>query len=305
MCFVSNIKVKGNLSEVIGIKNDSMKRNLLLQLLIIGIGAFIWMSHSAGRAADKNQGNTGAPGDATATCGSSGCHAGSSITVDLDIAVMDGNSNMVSNYVPGETYTVRVTVNQTGGNNPAAFGYQLVALTDSDNQSTESFSNPASNVQIANATSTGRTYAEHNGPSNTNTFDVEWTAPAAGSGSVTFYSAGNGVNGNGMSSGDGASTASMTLNEGTSSNFNPTALKWELKLFPNPVRESINISANELLNGEYTITVVDMMGRVVKSFNSPIVDGNLSFDANDLKTGHYSLMVQDKDETAVIQFSKL
>ena len=154
-----------------------MKKSLLIKFIFIAIGAFIWMSHSGGRAADKNQGNTGAPGDASVTCGASNCHGGNSTSVDLDITVTDSDGNEVSGYLPNQTYTIRVGINHTGGTAPVAYGFQLVALTDSNNQSTESFSNPSSNVQLATANSTGRLYAEHNGPSSSSTFDVQWTAP--------------------------------------------------------------------------------------------------------------------------------
>ena len=172
-----------------------MNKKLLFQIIFVLCCAFVWMSSSEGRATDKDEGSTGAPGESS-TCASGYCHgSGGAISVSLSMEVLDMNSNPVSQYEPGETYRIAVSINHIGGNSPSAFGFQLVALADADNQSTESFSNPASNVQIATANSTGRTYAEHNGPSDTNVFMVDWTAPAAGTGSVTFYSAGNGVNG--------------------------------------------------------------------------------------------------------------
>ena len=44
-------------------------------------------------------------------------------------------------------------------------------------------------------------------------FEFDWTAPAAGSGPVTFYAAGNAANGNGNNQGDHIYTTNLTLDE--------------------------------------------------------------------------------------------
>ncbi len=54
----------------------------------------------------------------------------------------------------------------------------------------------------------GRTYAEHDNVSTPNIFNVVWTAPAAGTGNVT-YAAGNAVDKNGLNSGDGSSVTTL------------------------------------------------------------------------------------------------
>ena len=283
-----------------------MKKNLLIKFMIIAIGAFIWMSSSGGRADDANQGNTGAPGDAGTTCASSNCHGSTAILVDLDIAVIDGDGNEVTSYVENQTYTARVTINHTGGGAPAAFGFQLVSLTDSDNQDIASFANPASNVKIATASSTGRQYAEHNGPSGSNVFEVDWTAPSTGSGQVTFYAAGNGVNGNGTSAGDGGNTASFSLGEDmSSSNTNLVAEKWGLNLYPNPVQSDMNLEMNADLDGSFLMTIIDVAGRAVESRQVNLVSGKITVSVGNLPTGNYSVLLRGEAETAVINMVKL
>jgi hypothetical protein len=42
--------------------------------------------------------------------------------------------------------------------------------------------------------SIGRQYAEHAGKSVSNSFNTQWTAPASGTGPITFYGAGAAVN---------------------------------------------------------------------------------------------------------------
>lgn len=282
-----------------------MKSNLLIKFIVIAIAAFVWMSHSDGRAADKNQGNTGAPGDASVTCGASNCHGSNSISVSLEITVMDTDGSQVTEYSADKTYDIQVKVNHTGGNTPAAYGFQLVALTDDDNESTESFSSPAANVQLATANSTGRLYAEHNNPSSSNTFNLKWTAPAAGQGSVTFYAAGNGVNGNGMSSGDGANNTSLTIGEEmTSSNINLITEKWNLNLYPNPVHSDMNLELDHE-DGAYLMTIIDVAGRSVESRQINFVNGRASISVGSLPTGNYSVLLQKEAEVAAVNMVKL
>lgn len=76
------------------------------------------------------------------------------------------------------------------------------------------------NTQLV--TIAGRPYLEHaNGPSATGVFQALWTAPNAGSGNVTFYGIGLGVNQNGGTSGDNISTPfSQTLTESVPTTVN-------------------------------------------------------------------------------------
>jgi hypothetical protein len=283
-----------------------MKKNLLIKFIFIAIGAFVWMSHSGGRAAAQNQGNTGAPGDAAITCGASNCHGNSAISVNVDIAIIDFGGEESPRYHPGLVHTIRVTVNHTGGNTPAAYGFQLVALTDSDNQAAGNFFDPASNVQIAVASSTGRQYAEHAAPSSSNIFEVQWTAPLEGSGHVTFYAAGNGVNGNGMSSGDGGNDISLNIyEEVVPGNNNLVAEKWGLNLYPNPVVSDMNMEMNTDLDGNFLMTIIDVAGRSIESRQIKFVNGRTTISVRTLPTGNYSVLLRGESETAVINMIKV
>ncbi len=262
------------------------------------------MSHSEGRAADKGQGNTGAPGDASSTCSANNCHGSSSISVEMSIEVRDMNGTVVSTVNKGETYNVKVSVNHTGGSTPAGYGFQLVALDDA-NVSTNSFSNPSSNTQIASANN-GRQYAEQDGVSSTNEFTVDWTAPASTtSTSISFYSAGNGVNGNGNSNGDGGNNTSITLNlTGSVSTSNPIAEEWGLNIFPNPVQKVLNLSVKNIENAEYQVSILNIIGQESFSQNINIQNGNAIIDVAHLPKGHYSLLLRKGNEKAVTKFVK-
>ena len=66
-------------------------------------------------------------------------------------------------------------------------------------------------------------FIEHNQPNTVNTFSVDWTPPAAGSGDVNIYVAANAANGNGQNDPDDhIYTASYTLSEAAATGNKPT-----------------------------------------------------------------------------------
>ncbi len=189
-----------------------MSRLNWIQLLFISaVGYFIFASNSNGRATAANSGNTGAPGENT--CGQ--CHNGGNFGASVSIQVFaEGSIVPTTQYYAGNTYTVRVTVNNTMGS-PGGYGFQLTALSGSENTPVAGYSNLASNVKqktitVQNAF-TGRTYLEHNGVTTNNVFQFNWTAPANLADAVTFYAAGNVVNGTGSTSGDAVANTSLTI----------------------------------------------------------------------------------------------
>lgn len=149
---------------------------------------------------------TGSP-LSSATCAQ--CHAGGAFSSSVSIDVFDplSGTSLTTEYTPGNTYQVTYTV--TG--NASAYGFQGTVLTNT-NAAGGSFSSPTG-AQVV--TISGRSYMEHvSGPSVSGVFQSTWTAPAAGSGNVTFYGIGLSVNANGGTSGDNVTaTNTFTLNE--------------------------------------------------------------------------------------------
>ena len=106
------------------------------------------------------------------------------------------------------------------------------------------------------------------------------------------------------SSGDGANSTFLSLPEELgAANSNPLAETWGLKVFPNPVREQINISMNTDYDGEYTISIIDILGKVVRTEKIELL-GGISLNAQGLESGHYSLILQNNEEQASIKFVK-
>lgn len=228
----------------------------LVVFIFLGlISTLALLGNKNGRASQAQRGNTGAPGDETQggqpkTCIS--CHNQGPIVASLAISVLDSAGNSVTQYIPGRGYTARVSINASG-NGLNGYGFQMIGLRDSNNSDLDGFTdvNP-NNYKIATIPG-GRTYAEHNNISATNTFDVKWTAPVSGTGSVTFYAAGNGVNSNGGTGGDGSGFSTLKLSEFSTASQSPEALQASLSVYPNPIQQACVLSLSKLEPGAYEL----------------------------------------------------
>ena len=280
-----------------------MKFKFIYTLFTLLLCALLFTASKDGRAFGDGQGNTGAPGDETNSNGSAktcqSCHnTNSNIQVTLDIEVMDDDGNPVDEYIPEETYDVKVTLNSTGTQTPEGYGFQIVCLKaplGQNGDNWEAFSNPASNVRIVVASSNGRQYAEHKEPSSSNEFMVEWTAPASGTGTITLYSCGNGVNLNNSSGGDNAACNQLELTEGESTSSKELAGDVSLNVFPNPVDDVLNMEITSKVNGIFEARVYNMFGQVVQIDQIGLSTGEnkLSLSVNDLSEGSYLLQITD------------
>jgi hypothetical protein len=282
----------------------------LVFILFLGVfSSLVLLGNKNGRASQAQRGNTGAPGDETQngqpkTC--QACHNQGPIQATLTITVLDSTNNAVTKYIPGKNYKARVTINATGPG-LTGYGFQMIALRDSDNTDLDGFSdvNP-NNYKIASLPN-GRTYAEHNNISSTNTFDVTWTAPPSGTGSVTFYASGNGVNGTGGTGGDGAGVNSLKLTEFSSSaNDLPTTFSnWSAS--PNPAVDQLQLSGTQLGVGEHRFRAFDASGKVV--WESAQMIQNESFVTNipvaDWNSGVYFVQIEQSGKRSYVKVLKL
>ena len=168
---------------------------------------------------------TGAPGERVCTA----CHSGTLNSGGGKVAVTfaDGNSS----YSPGVTKRVRVQITDSTA---LVYGFEMSARMAADP------SKPAGTFAPSDATTkvlceddndrpaagcpaaAPLEYIEHAGPfanlSTSGTYEFDWVAPAADSGSVTFFVATVAANGNRAPSGDHVYIASLTIPSPTSTN---------------------------------------------------------------------------------------
>ncbi len=247
-----------------------MKIRLLYLLFLTILCALVLPASKNGRASADKIGNTGAPGDDANPNGTpricTYCHFGAA-NPTVSIRVLDADGDSVSAYIPGQQYTARVTIT-TNVPSLTGFGFQMIALRDSGNVDLDGFSDPGNNTvnnyKIATIPN-GRTYAEHDNVSvNNGVFNVVWTAPAAGTGPITFYAAGNAVNRNGSTSGDGAAAKTLKLTEQSATSAPDLAgASVQMKVWPNPVSDIARVEINTAQAGQYQFRVVDISGKTV------------------------------------------
>ncbi|MFN0037565.1 MAG: choice-of-anchor V domain-containing protein [Saprospiraceae bacterium] len=282
----------------------------LVIFLFFGIfSTLVMLGNKNGRASQSQRGNTGAPGDETQggqpkTCIS--CHNQGPIVASLAVSVLDSANTPVTQYLPGKKYTARVTITASGLN-LTGYGFQMIGLRDNGNTDLDGFTdmNP-NNYKLATIPG-GRTYAEHDNISPINTFDVKWTAPPTGTGSVTLYAAGNGVNATGTTGGDGSGSHSIKLTELSTPTEDVAGRLPKMTVFPNPVHSESVLKLENVESGEYSAAAFDASGRRVWQSMQNLPEGaaELSLPTAEWKPGVYFLTLESGGKTTSVKILKL
>ncbi len=170
-------------------------------LVIIECGQNVY-SNSSGAPV----GYAGSPADLNKTCANTGCHTGSAVT---PVSGWITSTIPSGGYTPGQTYTITATATFNG---KTKFGFQ-VSPQDALGNKMGTLVNTNSQTQVQ---SSGK-YVTHTTAGNTNpnfkTWNFNWTAPASGSGPLTFYGAFNCTNSSNTSSGDLIFTSTLATTE--------------------------------------------------------------------------------------------
>ena len=256
--------------------------------LLIGT-ALLWMNNSTGPASVQGLDRTGSP-LSPGPCQT--CHSAGSFSPTLTLEILDGDA-AVTTYEPGKTYRLQVQANAMG--TPAGYGFQAVALTGNNETQAGGFTNPDNGIKITPLN--GRQYAEHSMRRTSNTFEVDWTAPEAGTGDVRFYSSVVAANGNNSSGGDGSSflTSPVTLSEGAVSSTENNELFEAFSAFPNPVESQLNLRFQSSRPAEYQLRIVNLQGQSLLERPIEIATGEQvqRLDVGTLPAGVYTVQVTD------------
>lgn len=139
-------------------------------------------------------GRTGSPGDGGALC--TQCHYGAA---QVQGGLISTNIP-ASGYQPGQTYTVTVSANMSG---ISKYGFELTAEgAGGTKKGTFTVTDPSRIKKVNSGTAVTHKAGGTAASGNTISWSTDWTAPTAGTGQVTFYTAVNATNSNGSSSGD-------------------------------------------------------------------------------------------------------
>ena len=232
---------------------------------------------------------TGSPGDGK-DC--SMCHSGSTATANFITTDIPA-----SGYISGQTYTITLTATKSGINK---FGFELTA-EDAAHAKKGAFAitNTAETKMVMDeVTHTG------NGTSGTNgskTWTAQWTAPPAGTGAVTFYSAVNAANGDGGTGGDQTILSNLTVQEDPSNAIGSASGKKSLKVYPSVVSSQLSVEAGDDI---FRLYVSDMSGKIVLDKNLPASTRNIKLNLGTFSKGLYLLSVETKSGKAVKKFMK-
>lgn len=284
-----------------------MKIKYLHLLFLLLLGSTLWMSNNVGFATMNPAigGATFAPNEVSCqTCHTAG--SASTIQTSTKIEVFDTVTNKtVTSYEPGRVYKVRVTISKVSGT-PAAYGFQMVSLLDNGDVDVKGWIYPSSGVKIVELTSgLKRMYVEQTKKNTNNFFETKWQAPKANNGSVTFYACGNGVNGNSLNTGDGASITNLKLTEGKVANEDINYIN-QFNIFPTIINDVINYNIDIEKKGNYNLKLISLDGRVLESkaleLNYGSNQGEMNINA--IKSGIYFLQLSDGQSNKVIKVIK-
>ena len=284
-----------------------------IKVITLFIGAAIWLffiSASSGYAAINDEGITGAPGDEMngvnpKTC--QYCHsAGAFGPPTMTIQFFDSTgTSAVSSYLPNKRYTIRTTIT-AGSGTPSGYGFQMIDIRKSNSANVKGFlasNQQNTGIQITTLMKNGRQYAEHDRKSTSNTFNVKWRAPAtSGLGTITFYAAGNAVNGNGDLTGDGATFKNAELPEGRVAT-NDLREDVQIKLFT----EGGTIIVQSPDTRSVRMQMTDLSGRVVLADTWRVTHGEnqKTFNFGHLNKGIYLFQLIDNQSLITKKVIKL
>ena len=259
-------------------------------LTLLLSGAIIFLGSSSGPGAVQGQDRTGGP-LANGFCGN--CHAAGAFNPSMNLELLQ-DGDVVMGYMPGETYTMRVTVNADAG--AQVYGFQAVALSGADNVQAGSWT-PASGTQVTPLG--GRDYIEHSQRSESNMWEVEWTAPENSTGDISFYAAAIAANNASGSGGDGATflNSPIVLNDLTVSTNDLPELANSINIFPNPVADQLNLQVEVEQTTDAELTIYNALGQPMlrRAIQLGVGNNQEQMDLSNFPAGHYSIEIRNSE----------
>ncbi|MFY0643995.1 MAG: T9SS type A sorting domain-containing protein [Bacteroidia bacterium] len=240
------------------------KVSLTFKLAFIICSTVLLMANSSGSPG----GRTGSPWDGQ-TCATGSCH-GFQQAQKMDIISSD---IPFAGYMPDSVYNITVTMAKDG---ISKFGFEMT-VQDPDGVKKGKFTG---NSEVTAYISSQR--ATHKSTSNTGTnsrsWNVQWTAPPAGTGQVNIYMAGLFCNGDNTNSGDELVIDSVEVLEQGAVSIHEYSSQ-ELKVYPNPARDYVLVETD---NQSTHFRVYSTKGELVLQQN----EGN-HIDVSQLAIGTY------------------
>jgi hypothetical protein len=220
-------------------------------------------------------GRTGSPSENTCNIT---CHTGSPLNDGTGSITISSPDNPTWEYMPGDTYTINVTVSRVGN---SLFGFDVECLTAGSppqNAGTFLITNTAE-TQIKNFTvgSVIRKNVVHklNGGigTDTKTFSFHWICPTTNVGNVTFYATGNAANGNNSSSGDHIYQLTQVVTPALGAGISDNNAVNGFSIYPNPAHDNISVAYTAEPGDDVVINLFSLEGKIVSTLYNGTSNG--------------------------------
>lgn len=242
-------------------------------------------------------GRTGAPSDFTGPC--MPCHAAS-------LADVTFNDTIISSNIPadgwrgGQTYTISANVHHFTSNK---MGFEMTC-DNSGGSAVGKFISTDGKTQVFNGgKSITHTFSGTSAIGGNKTWTFDWTAPAAGTGKVTFYGAFNATNSNSQAdAGDTVYADTMNVVESPASGIAVQQMQFNpLKIYPNPAKDVIYLNL-KMTDEVGAVSVYNVSGKVV--LKRSMAENTRSVDVSSLNTGIYFVKLKVNNVWRLQRFIK-
>lgn len=274
----------------IGTKEDRVKSSMKFQgktfvALVLAIGAL--PSASEAHFTGPPDGRAGDP-PANRTCKDIGCHNSFVLNSGNGALALEG---LPASYVPGGVYDLQVVLSDPG---QFRWGFEATVIRPSTgNQAGVLAPVDTALVQVSEGAGDLRDYIMHKeagtfpGQGSGNSWNITWTAPAAGSGTSHFYFAGNAANNNDLPTGDYIYSSNIAVPEAGAADVTWPILADGLRFraFPNPTASGATFEFQLPSSHPSELRILDLAGRHVRRLQAPAVAQSMFWDGRD-EDGH-------------------
>lgn len=290
-----------------------MKKITLAYFILAGLCVYITISGYKTGAGTNGYDCTGAETGLGNPTGCKTCHGSTATSAISVVLELDSTGGVpTTHYTGGKTYTVKITGTNNSTTSLPKWGLQVgcikgsAAATTPVNAGTWSSTCPMNcKYSPAQANNFVVNVVEHSTPLNPTTGtggngttyveSFTWTAPASGTGTISFWGVVNAVNNNGTDdSGDKWNTAKTVITEWPSgTGVEPLYANAELNVFPNPASDFMYLEMKNIPSGNYSLSVYDINGR--KIFTGPANAGVKNLNTSGWQPGIYTLIVEGEN----------
>ncbi|MDQ3111928.1 MAG: T9SS type A sorting domain-containing protein [Bacteroidota bacterium] len=221
-------------------------------------------------------GRTGSPSESTCNIT---CHTGFALNDGTGSITISSPDMPTWEYMPGDTYTIDVTVARVGN---SLFGFDVECLTGAStpqNAGTFIITNTAQsqikNFIVGSVTRKNVVHKLNGGVgTDTKTWSFDWICPSTNVGSVTFYATGNAANGTNTSAGDHIYRTTQVVTPAIGAGISNTDDAFgEFNIFPNPAHENISVSYTAEPGEDVSIQLISLEGKIVSTLYSGTSNG--------------------------------